>query len=113
MKSGRSVKVWKDRWLIPHMDLQQFGLNWTNGMEEWRVCDLVNMDGDWNWNMLQQVLPQIILERLAYTLPPRQHGGADVCLWPGNKLGEFSASNAYTILQGFSEMEEDLESKSA
>lgn len=45
------------------------------------------------------------MDKFASILPPRQHGGVDVRLWPGNKLGEFLISSAYAMLQGFTEMD--------
>ncbi|KAK8684550.1 hypothetical protein V6N13_040572 [Hibiscus sabdariffa] len=59
---------------------------------------MVSADGDWDWDRLREVLPEVILDHLAATPPPLPHLGADVPGWRWDDKREFRVSSAYSVL---------------
>lgn len=55
---------------------------------------------------MQEFLPYEVMSKIRAVLPLDPSAGDDVWVWPGNKLGLFSVSRAYSILCGFDHLQE-------
>lgn len=108
--NGNSVDVWHDKWedrdlrLVEYLHRTPFNTNIT-------VKDLVDAGGNWDLQFLQQLFPMDRIHQITAILPPRQDAGEDMCLWPGDRLGNFSVSSAYCRIQNFHILVEDADSK--
>jgi ribonuclease HI len=57
-------------------------------------------DGTWDYEELQQILPEYLIMKLVACMPPQADNGPDVPLWPGERMGNFSVATAYQYLTG-------------
>ncbi|KAK8693624.1 hypothetical protein V6N13_071199 [Hibiscus sabdariffa] len=64
------------------------------------VADMVDMEGNWRWVEIDQVLPAYVLLRLAAIKGPLPSFVADSIAWAGTNSGKFSVTSAYTIRKG-------------
>lgn len=62
-----------------------------------KANDLMDEQGNWNMNMLRQLLLQGILDIIKSIDPPYINQGKDICLWKGTRHGSFSVANALII----------------
>lgn len=95
---GRCVHAWNDVWLGEGLRLVDEVQHIPAELERWRVCDMVGADGHWKFDELRAVLPTSIVQRLLAIVPLAEANGRDRCLWPGNKLGQFSVSTALRVV---------------
>lgn len=86
---GRSINIWKDRWLFQDKSLENYIEQVPPHMECWTVSDLVDDLGAWNLSLLDGVLAPSLIRTFDALLPPNHDIGPDVRLWLGKKLGEF------------------------
>ncbi|GAU48590.1 hypothetical protein TSUD_405800 [Trifolium subterraneum] len=98
---GQTIKAWSDKWLSNEPGLDIYVEQMPTEMHSWTVSDMLNGDGNWNMSVLKNYLPQEILDKILILIPPRATDGADVRVWPGNRMGMFSVSSAYKLLRGY------------
>lgn len=63
------------------------------------VKDLVDSDGQWRWDILQEFLPLSIPVKVASICPPKDDAPPDYVLWSGSSSGEFTVKEAYNKLE--------------
>lgn len=63
-----------------------------------KLCDIVNMEGEWNWEALHDWLPVHISMKIEAMRPPKEEYGADILLCNNEKNGAFSISTMYHAL---------------
>jgi ribonuclease HI len=69
-------------------------------LQGYKVKDLLNADGGWNWSLLQDWLPMDIQDKIAAIFPPNLENGRDKrCSVGGNSNG-FSINATYQNLCG-------------
>ncbi|KAK2389897.1 hypothetical protein QL285_063455 [Trifolium repens] len=66
----------------------------------WMVKDVALPTGEWNYNLLQSVLPSNIIQKLHAIVPPHDSQGVDIPLWPRTNTGAFTVSAAYHLITG-------------
>ncbi|CAN1141118.1 hypothetical protein LINPERPRIM_LOCUS25270, partial [Linum perenne] len=55
-------------------------------------------DGDWNWQLFNELLPPRFLDQIAGIEAPVPNSGEDELIWGPDPKGKFSISLAYDIL---------------
>jgi hypothetical protein len=100
IRDGRQVSFWKDKWLDDGLRLIDYGNDVSDDIKDWKVQDVVTATGEWNFAMLQQVLPHDILKKLHAIVIPHTDSGNDVPMWPGDRMGYFTVKAAYQLLTG-------------
>ncbi|KAJ1388848.1 Reverse transcriptase zinc-binding domain [Sesbania bispinosa] len=56
------------------------------------------LEGNWNWPMFSEFIPQSILSRISSINPPSSSGGSDFPAWKYCPNGEFSIKSTYELL---------------
>ncbi|KAK8575301.1 hypothetical protein V6N12_062976 [Hibiscus sabdariffa] len=62
------------------------------------VADMVNNDGEWDWQRLTPLLPKEKLEYIASIQPPRTNLGEYQPLWRWDEKHDFTTRSAYKII---------------
>ncbi|KAK8532502.1 hypothetical protein V6N12_053942 [Hibiscus sabdariffa] len=70
-----------------------------------KVADMVTNDGNWNWNIINNILPHQVLRRVSAVIPPNPTFGSDTPSWRWEENRLFSSSSAYKALEPRSEEE--------
>ncbi|GAU43930.1 hypothetical protein TSUD_28720 [Trifolium subterraneum] len=95
---GKNVPAWTAAWLEPGLCLNDQNLaipaDWVNA----KVGDLVTDNGDWNWQVLRNLMPSEILHKFAASLPPNDAYGKDEFIVAGADASNFSVAAMYSIL---------------
>ncbi|KAL4312666.1 hypothetical protein GQ457_01G024060 [Hibiscus cannabinus] len=66
---------------------------------------MVTNDGNWNWNVINNLLPHKVLRRVSAVIPPNPTFGSDTPSWRREENRLFSSSSAYNALEPRSEEE--------
>jgi ribonuclease HI len=94
------VDAWNDAWVEPHLHIDKI-VNIPDHLKGFKVKDLVDQHGGWNWSLFHEWLPKDIQNKIAAILPPNMENGQDErCSVGGNKKG-FAISIMYQNLCGF------------
>ncbi|KAK8530783.1 hypothetical protein V6N12_013284 [Hibiscus sabdariffa] len=56
---------------------------------------MVAPTGDWNWQLIQHLLPHLVLLRIATIRPPFLQMGSDNIGWRGGMFNPFSVKASY------------------
>jgi hypothetical protein len=97
--NGRSINVWNDRWIDEGIRICDVVEHIPEAIKGWKIADIIDETGSWNFDMLHQFFPDTLLQKLYAIVPPHDTNGDDVMLWPGNNLGQFTVSSAYNKLE--------------
>jgi hypothetical protein len=97
---GTTINFWTDKWIDEHTRIRDLKENIPASAMNWKVKDVVLPSGDWNYNILQNLIPQSIIQKLHAIVPPHDSQGKDVSLWPGTSTGAFTVSAAYHLITG-------------
>jgi hypothetical protein len=62
------------------------------------VKDIAVSNGEWNFDRIQRIVPNSIIQKLHSIVPPHENQGEDTPLWTGSSLGHFTVSAAYNLL---------------
>ncbi|GAU43826.1 hypothetical protein TSUD_399190 [Trifolium subterraneum] len=94
----RPQRAWTTAWLEPGLCLNDQNLaipaDWINA----KVGDLVTDNGDWNWQVLRNLMPSEILHKFAASLPPNDAYDKDEFIVVGADASNFSVAAMYCIL---------------
>jgi hypothetical protein len=66
-----------------------------------RLCELVDVEGNWNWLLLKNWLPANILKKIAAVTPPSDEHGSDERIMPGCSNNNFSVAGMYMYISGY------------
>jgi hypothetical protein len=72
-----------------------------------KVSELVDNDGRWNWNLLNDWMTVNIVNRINAILPPHVDKGEDIQLGAGTNNSNFSVATIYEILCGFNKLDDE------
>jgi hypothetical protein len=98
---GKSIDAWQDTWLdegivlAQHVDIPQHLL----GV---KLYELVDLDGRWNLNLMKDWMPASLMKLIAAVLPPNEEFGNDERVLTGGNKMNFSVSDMYMKLCGYS-----------
>ncbi|KAL4295689.1 hypothetical protein GQ457_12G025480 [Hibiscus cannabinus] len=90
------VKFWTDEWLgdIGPLTNHVVSREWLR-TKDFMVRDMVALDGEWKWSVLNSILPITIRLRLAATKTPCEDGSDDFPVWRPNRNRQFTVRTSY------------------
>ncbi|KAK7244355.1 hypothetical protein RIF29_39176 [Crotalaria pallida] len=96
--NGSNINVWTDSWLPHDHKLMDLVPSYDPAVEGLRVSNLTTPSGQWDWSLLNSILPSHIVDSLKAILPPASSLGQDRRVWYGHRLGLFSISSSYSLI---------------
>jgi ribonuclease HI len=103
---GRDIEAWNHVWIEENLVLmQQFTI--PQELHGARVCDLVDENGCWNWNLMRDWMPLDVQRKIAAIMPPHIDNGSDILAGAGGRCADFSVSYMYDKLREYSMYEVD------
>jgi mannosylglycoprotein endo-beta-mannosidase len=105
---GSRVKFWSDKWIDGNTRFSELEINIPEASRHWMVKDVVLPNGEWNFNMIRNMVPNFVIQKMHAIVPPHENQGEDVQLWPGTSMGEFTVAVAYQALTGATTNENDM-----
>jgi hypothetical protein len=103
--NGRSVQAWRDKWLEGGIVLAHCMEHIPTEIDQWKVADMVDDEGNWKTHTLSLLLPPDIIRKITALPPPMDADGADERSWLGDRMGRFTISSAYKLVCGYHELE--------
>jgi hypothetical protein len=97
---GCKVNFWTDKWFDEHTRFSESEANIPEAARRWMVKDVVLSTGEWNFHMIQSVIPHSLVQKLHAIVLPHASQGDDTPLWPGTSTRQFTVSSAYHLLTG-------------
>ncbi|PNY10809.1 ribonuclease H, partial [Trifolium pratense] len=97
---GCDIDAWRDAWIEEGLCLDQH-MHIPSQLQGKRVCDLVDEEGQWNWNLFDSWMPSIFKQKIAAVLPPNVDNGRDERVGVGGNKRDFSVTSMYNNLCGF------------
>lgn len=104
---GKTINVWEDNWMGKSYNLTQWDVTIPNNLRGAKVCDLINNNGEWNFDILQDWLPMQWINKLHSCMPPREGTFTDVFCFADTRNEEFSFKDVFNAVSGFADYEED------
>lgn len=98
IEDGTSINVWHDIWLDQTTRLGDVVDHIPDNLINLKISDLSNITGDWNLELVTEIISVEYLKRLRDTPPPKAEDGPDRRVWASTKDGLFSIASAYSIL---------------
>jgi hypothetical protein len=98
---GADVDAWQHAWIQEGMRVIDPINNIPEELLNIKVCDLVDDEGKWNWNLLQGWMPLSLKNRIAAILPPSPANGKDLQVVAGAGTDKFSVAVMYKLLCNF------------
>jgi hypothetical protein len=95
---GQKVSLWDDVWLSENQRLKDLDIVIPTDVRKWKLKDIVDDRGNWRFDMINNIVPDNIIQRMYAIVPPNTDNGIDMLVWPGNRMGEFTVSSAYSML---------------
>ncbi|MCI08434.1 putative ribonuclease H protein, partial [Trifolium medium] len=90
IRNGCSVDAWNQVWIDHGCRVNQL-CSVPSQLQGARVRDLVNVNGEWNWELLEAWIPEVILNKIAAIPPPCEENGRD------EPVGICSKNNGYSV----------------
>jgi ribonuclease HI len=97
---GSRIRFWSDKWIDESTRLNELQVVIPETTCQWKVQDVVTTNGEWNFNMIRSVVPNIVVKRLHDIVPPHPSQGEDTPLWLGMNNGQVTVSAAYHLITG-------------
>jgi hypothetical protein len=88
---GSVIDAWKDAWIEEGLWLDR-QLVIPSNLQGYKVCDLIDDEGRWNWNLFANWMPDIIKKKIAAIPPPNVTSGRDERAGVGGKRSDFSVA---------------------
>jgi hypothetical protein len=90
IRNGGTVDAWNQVWIEPGCRVIQL-CSVPPQLHAARVCDLVDDNGRWNWQLLEAWMPNHLLHKIAAIPPPSEENGCD------EPVGICSDNNGYSV----------------
>ncbi|XVF75341.1 hypothetical protein PTKIN_Ptkin13bG0180300 [Pterospermum kingtungense] len=98
--NGKNISFWLDSWLI-NEPLCIYLLKDIDIVDKHRmVCEHWRSDEGWNWNYLDDLLPNDIKDKLAAVILRDDVENVDGYYWNKSTNGMFSIKSAYQLVEG-------------
>lgn len=92
--NGKNIKAWQYPWVAPGLVMQDLLQDRSQQLANLTIIELINEQGNWNWNFLRTFFDQKIIDRISVVHPSVTNVEIDVCLWCETYKGDFSMANA-------------------
>lgn len=96
---GTTISFWFDKWLDKNQPVCDMVSEVPISMHDWKVVDCVDVNSKWKLDVLQEVLPAKMYNRLLAYPAPESSMGPVVVFWSGEIFGKFSVSSVYLHLR--------------
>ncbi|GKU87483.1 hypothetical protein SLEP1_g1877 [Rubroshorea leprosula] len=97
--SGEKIRFWQDAWVSDRPLLDAALLPVLEDQIDIPVSHVINPDRTWDFQVLKQLLPKLVVEQIsALPLPSFGHQ-EDGMYWAGSHTGVFSVKIAFHLLQ--------------
>lgn len=97
VNNGHDVRFWKDSWIPGYKPLiKLFDITVHDAEKDFPVLHY-SVNGSWNWNKIQHLIPTEIRDRIAAIHPPNP-GRNDFVCWNPTSDGFFSLKTTYELL---------------
>jgi hypothetical protein len=103
---GRDIDAWSAVWIEEGLCLEKI-LNIPPHLIGLKVCDLVDVHGEWNWSLMSSWMPVEFQQKIAAVCPPNQDNGRDVRAGVGGQKSEYSVACMYNNICGFHDKNEN------
>jgi ribonuclease HI len=97
---GSQAEFWNDKWFDEKFRISDVDFHIPNEVRGWKVKDAVLANGEWNFELLRNLVPNSIIQKLHAIIPPCVNQEADALFWPGTTSGKFTVTAAYQLLNG-------------
>lgn len=77
---GISINAWDDKWLSSKDSLSNLVASIHDACKSWQVKDLSSASGNWNLELLRELLPYSISKKIMPIVPPSSSNGSDTRL---------------------------------
>jgi ribonuclease HI len=98
--NGREIDAWKTAWIDENIALDKI-IDIPSHLQNKRLFELIDDEGNWNWNLLHNWLPDDILKKIAAVAPPSIDHGPDERVLAGCSSENFSVAGMYTALSDY------------
>lgn len=93
-----TVRAWDSKWLGHDIRISYMDVSIPLHLRNAKVAYLIEEDGDWNWEMINQWLSENVTCRIASMLPPSIEAGPDCRVSFGVHGSQFTIGEMYDIL---------------
>lgn len=97
VRNGVYIRFWRDAWIpgLPSRELNS-SVAPPDGQDNFSVMSYAR-NGEWKWDVLNQILPHNICAKIASIRPPTP-GEDDMVYWSPSSDGIFSLKTAYSMI---------------
>lgn len=92
------MDAWDARWIVQDVRIAGINIHILMQLKSARVMDLMREDGEWNWDILCQWLPENIMRKIVSILPPSTEAGPDVGVGIRGSCKSFYVSAMYKLV---------------
>ncbi|XP_072074464.1 uncharacterized protein [Arachis hypogaea] len=96
--NGKSTSLWRDKWLYHENalieDVQEINASLLN----MKVADAVLENGEWNLELLRELIPEDKILKITAYHPPKESLGEDKIMWSPSEDRNFTVASAYKTL---------------
>lgn len=96
--NGRSLDAWDTRWISPNIRVVDLDLEIPTHLREAKVADLLDINGEWYWDILNHWLLQNIMDRMTGMTSLCTEVGPNAQIVIGDDNNLFLVKNAYKNL---------------
>ena len=104
---GKCVGAWSQMWIEEGLCVSELEIDIPQQCKEMKVADLVDFNGNWNFEMLNQWLPYDVVQRIMTIAVPDENDGNDKQMWSVSSNGKFTIASAYHMLSNFDNAAQD------
>ncbi|CAN1744712.1 Putative ribonuclease H protein At1g65750 [Linum perenne] len=99
VRDGKETRFWTTCWVDAGLKLIDFVDPTIQGVDlESPVADFTTTEGNWNFDLLENLLPPEAVDILAGMSPPQEGRGEDDWVWGCEKSGLFTIISAYALI---------------
>lgn len=98
LRNGDSIRFWEDKWIGNFGTIVDYAVD-DVPMEEKNkmVADYALSNGNWNWAMMENLIPIQVVSKLHSILPPFEYLEQDRLIWANDKSGSYTVKSAYFV----------------
>jgi hypothetical protein len=96
---GQKIRAWSMAWFDREIKISETGIQIPIALQQAKVVDLVNEEGEWNHDLLDYWLLETIIRKIEAIPPPQMEAGEDCMLVELNDAGRMSVKSTTTRKQ--------------